>query len=45
MDINDVIAWLVYLALLELTGAADDLPSGIQLVFVGDAIPGAAYGG
>jgi hypothetical protein len=45
MDMNDLIAWVIYMTLLQLNGWLEPEPERIRLAFVGDAIPGATYGG
>jgi len=45
MDINDIIKWIEYVALLKLLGLIDDADSGPQAVYVGDPIKGGYYGG
>lgn len=45
MDINDIVTWLAYVVFLKLNGFLEPEPESIRLAFVGDAIPGATYGG
>ena len=44
MDINDIVAWMVYVVFLQLNGLLEPAAEGVRLAFVGDAIRGASYG-